>query len=90
MITNFSMLILNSECIISFRFENLFWCLDETLIKRHQAAAAASIPVTVAVRLFIMIKIHLHTLWWKIFYFRRLKGKGQFDENLRSYILPRG
>ena len=45
MIQNFPMVIFNSECIISFRFENLFWCLDETLINRHQAAAAASIAV---------------------------------------------
>ena len=35
MIQNLSMLIFNSECIISFRFENLFWCLDETLINRQ-------------------------------------------------------
>ena len=85
MIQNFPMLIFNSECIISFRFGNLFWRSRRDLNK--QAAAAASIPVT---ELIYHDKNTSRHFLLEIFPFQRLKGKGQFDENLRSCILPRG
>ena len=79
------MLIFNFECIISFRFENLFWCLDETLINRQ----LLQLQFWDCEVIYHDKNTSRHFLL-KIFHFQGLKEKGQFDENLRSYIPPRG